>query len=119
MVYIVILISYEGKKTTQKVVHVQSYSGFPCKAEGARAATRQITIEQGRTTHHIPIVSLSAVVLAGEFKRCIVLVGGQSDGFFTLNYHQRLLDPINKTGWTIVQVFSCRHCDMARHKLFK
>jgi|EP00670_Eutreptiella_braarudii_P006996 hypothetical protein len=41
--------------------------------------------------------------IQGEFKRCIVLVGGQSDGFFALNYHQQLVDELSNKGWTIVQ----------------
>lgn len=41
--------------------------------------------------------------LQGDFKRCIVIVGGQSDGFFSLNCHQKLQAQMNEQGWTTVQ----------------
>ena len=61
-----ICVSVEGKNKHQKLVRVQTYYGFPCEAEGGRAAKGHITIEQGKTADHIPIVSFPAVVLQGS-----------------------------------------------------
>eukprot|EP00992_Anisonema_acinus_P014550 TRINITY_DN9342_c0_g1_i1.p1 TRINITY_DN9342_c0_g1~~TRINITY_DN9342_c0_g1_i1.p1 ORF type:complete len:348 (-),score=95.78 TRINITY_DN9342_c0_g1_i1:111-1106(-) len=41
--------------------------------------------------------------LQGDFKRCLVIIGGQADGFFGLTYHTKLTERLNASGWSICQ----------------
>lgn len=44
------------------------------------------------------------VFLSGQAERCVVVIGGQSDGFFSLNYLGSLIKELSGEGWAVAQV---------------
>eukprot|EP00995_Heteronema_vittatum_P013634 NODE_985_length_1110_cov_227.787936_g682_i0.p2 GENE.NODE_985_length_1110_cov_227.787936_g682_i0~~NODE_985_length_1110_cov_227.787936_g682_i0.p2 ORF type:complete len:356 (+),score=180.38 NODE_985_length_1110_cov_227.787936_g682_i0:91-1068(+) len=41
--------------------------------------------------------------LQGDSQRYFVIIGGQADGFFALNYHSKLVELLKSHDWTVVQ----------------